>query len=479
MKLPTTINYTDTDSGEVLSCEVSQVIKQIVKDYKVKAIGDKSPSDIVKDILTMAFRAKEEFEVPEGLEHLETMKDHCVELAKDHREILESENEKEKQVKALKQQEKQFAKEAKEKEEKEYTENNQRFSELFEKKAKTFIEKAYKNVEATMKGISMPKTITFSGNGMGVEIGDATTKEDLALACATMISASEGNAAMASAMQFVIGDLVNASVAKKIFRNKGDACNQVKFLIETKLNKKFSAGGVNANSLMAERVPASKRVLGVLPSLYYKASKLLPPRNKSITGEAAEKLALAYDAERDNVIDLINNGTISSVKEYDEYEKKVHEKAGIVKSSPNEARNAIARYRARLAWAVWAKDTLVVDGQVRFHAPGTDATSPPTVYTVGDLTDIIEEAKNGLQNLLLQGKDIADLIAGFKEEIIEDKKVKVPFFLDDPFDDTPKEKAKPAEKAPEPTPEPQAEEEEEDEEIEEDENEDEDEDADI
>ena len=465
MKTPENILYSDDESNEIRQAPVAEVIKQVVKQYKVKASAEKPANEIVKDILTIAFRNKgDEIELGEDMEHLQKVANHCLSIASEHRKISEAEAEKAKQAKALKAQEKDLAKEAKAAEEKQYTENFTRFEELFVKKAASMSAKVNDQVVATMKSISLPKTISLSRNGMGIVLAENASKDDLATAAAAMIAASEGNKSMDAALSFVMGDLVNAAAEKKIFRNKGDACKGIKLLIEDKLGKKYAAGSINANSLMAERVKPQDRKMGIAPSLYYLASKVVAPRLKEASDKERSEYEKKFDGERDNVISLINEGKITSVKEVTKHVEDFKASIGLVKQDPGAASKAIQKYLFRLFWATWVGENLVNDGVAKVHELKTNDTSPPREYSVGELTDIKAEALNNLQNLLVSGRfgyNVTDLIKGYSE--IEDEKTKVvsktPCLIQDPFEEP---------KAVEPTPEPTSPAETEEEEEEED-----------
>ena len=468
MKTPENILYNDDESNEIRQAPVAEVIKQIVKEYKVKASAEKPANEIVKDILTIAFRNKgDEIELGEDMEHLEKVANHCLSIAAEHRKIADAEAEKAKAAKALKAQEKDLAKEAKAAEEKQYEQNFTRFEELFVKKAKNLSAKVNDQVVATMKTISLPKTISLSGNGMGIVLAENASKDDLATAAASMIAASEGNKSMDAALSFVMGDLVNAAAEKKIFRNKGEACKGIKLLIEDKLGKKYAAGSINANSLMSERVKPQDRKIGIAPSLYYLASKVVAPRLKEASDKERTEIEKKFDEERDNVINLINEGKITAVKEVTKHVEDFKVSIGLVKTDPGAATKAIQKYLFRLFWATWVGENLVNDGVAKVHELKTNDTSPPREYSVGELTDIRAEALNNLQNLLVTGRfgyNVTDLIKGYSEIVDEKTKAvsKTPCLIQDPF-----EEPKAVEPTPEPTPPAEAEEEVEEEEDEE------------
>lgn len=501
MKTPENIKYRDDENNEILQQDRAEVIKNIVKQFKVKPVEGKESKEVVKDLLTMAFRAKdEEIELPEEMSHLQKVVDYCKELAAGHREICDKEAEEQKQVKALKAQQKTLEKEAKEKEDKQYAESAAKFEEVLARKIKAQEEKVSANVVSAVKAINLPKTISVTGNGMGVIISENATKDDIATATASMMSAAEGNGQMQGALQFLIGDIVNASVEKKVFRTKGDACKNVKFLVEEKLGKKFSAGAINANSLMAERIKPQDRKIGVLPSVYLAASKIVAPRVKEKSEKEMAELVVKFDEGRNNMISLINDGTITSIKDCKEYEAKIKQDAGIVVSPAGEASKQINRFLRRLFWAIWTKRNLLDSetGVAKFHEKETDEKAPAVEYTLSQLTDFEEEALNNLQNLFLVGEDVPSIIKGFTEIVDEKTKAvaKVPNLLDDPFEDPkpkdkkeePKEETKEGTKdkpktkpKTKPAPEPEEEEdyEEEEDDEEDDDEEEEEEDADV
>lgn len=442
MKLPEKIQYKNED-GEVLTQDLSEFIKLAKGQFKVKDVGDKKANDVVKDIFTLAFRAKgDSIDLPEEVDHLRKLADWASEIAKEHREIVTEQEQEKKDEREKKSQEKALAKEAKEKEEKEYVVSQDRFTELFVKKAKAAEEKTMKGVTAAMKSMALPATITMADSGMGVVLADNASKDDVASAAAAMVTAAAGNLAMQGALQFVIGDLVNAGVDKKIFRTKGDACKHVKFLVEEKLGKKLSVGNIGHNSLMSERIPAGSRKLGIAPSLYYFAAKVVAPKLKDVEPSKQLEMNKKFDEERNNVIELVNRGKIDSNSALNEHVNNFKVSVGIEKKSPDDIRKAAQRFLKRLFFAIWSKENLVKDNSAKFLERGVDRGGATIEYTQAELSDIEQEAMNNLQNILLANEDVAALISGEIGEGEGEDKKKVPYYLEDPFSDEKKEEVK-------------------------------------
>lgn len=443
MKLPENIKY-KTDEDEILIQPTADVIKSIIKQFKVKPVGDKSEKDVVKLILTLAFGSKDSVELPEGTEHLAKVAEYCESLAAEHRSILEKEAEEKEAEREKKAQDKALQKEAKEKEEKEYLQNQQKFEAVFLKRVEALAKKTQENVEKAMRSLQFPGTIAISDNGMGVVISDGATKDDIASAAASMIQATEGNRAMAAALQFVMGDLVNACAEKKIFRTKSDACKHVKYLIEEKTSKKFSVGNINACSLMAERIQPGQRKMGVAPSLYYFASKVVAPKLKDTEASKQLEMNKKFDEERNNVIELINDGKIDSNKALTEHVKTFKTSVGINQATPDDARKQVQKFLHRLFFATWAKDNLLNDDdEATFLEVDEDQGGKTKTMSVGELTDIQAGAMNNLQNLLLKDYNISQLIEGEADDKDDKgKDIKVPYFMNDPFTEPKKEEEK-------------------------------------
>ena len=442
MKLPETIKY-KTEEDEILEQPTTDFVKKFVAEYKVKAIGDKTAAQVVRDVFTIAFAAKGDVELPEGLDHLGRLADHIKTVADQHREILEEEEKEKKDAKEKKAQERQLAKDQKEAEDKRYAEDQNKFNAVFENRFKNLEEKTKDNVTKAMRGITLPKSVVMSENGMGVVLSDNVTKDEIALAAASMISASEGNRTMAGALQFVIGDLVNAAHKKGIFRTKGEAAKHVKWLIEDKVGKKYSAGNVSANALMSERIPAGQRKLGVPPSLYYFAAKVVAPKLKEAKPSDQINMDKSFDAERNNVIELINDGKIATQNDLKTHVKEFNQKMGLLKETPDDLRKKMQSFLRRLFFSIFAKENLVHDEVATFLARGVDQGGETVQFTLSELSDIEQEAMNNLQNILLADYKITDLLNG-KTTVKngEGKDKEIPYYLEDPFTPPPAEPKK-------------------------------------
>jgi regulator of protease activity HflC (stomatin/prohibitin superfamily) len=429
------------DDGEVLANPFSGAIKSLitrakVKDYNNKETGvTKTANEIVKDLFLMHFQATDEnpAELPDGMEAYEKVSAQIAEIVADHKKAEEAEKEKAKNAKEAKQQQRLAEKEAKEAAEKEMLRAQEAFELSLTRRFPDTEDYGPKLVAAALKGIKLPENVTFSGNQMGIVFGEGVTKEQLGETAATLIGAMEGKVALEGALQFTMGDLVNQSVKSKLYRTKNDAQQGIKFIVEEKMKRKYNGGTLNYYALMAERIPVEKRKLGVTPSLYLTASKAVLPRLADSDAKVNDANAAEFEQLRNKLVDEINEGNLSNIKEVQAKIAEFKAGKGIVKESPAEKNAKVAKMLKQFFFASWIREYLV-DPEAESATVKMKEKGAYGKLTTSALTDMIEEAKNELQNLLIPEADT--VIAGEKviaEGTKDQETVKV--FLDYPFEE--------------------------------------------
>jgi hypothetical protein len=230
-----------------------------------------------------------------------------------------------------------------------------------------------------------------------------------------------------------MGDLVNQSVKSKLYRTKNDAQQGIKFIVEEKMKRKYNGGTLNYYALMAERIPVEKRKLGVTPSLYLTASKAVLPRLADSDAKVNDANAAEFEQLRNKLVDEINEGNLSNIKEVQAKIAEFKAGKGIVKESPAEKNAKVAKMLKQFFFASWIREYLV-DPEAESATVKMKEKGAYGKLTTSALTDMIEEAKNELQNLLIPEADT--VIAGEKviaEGTKDQETVKV--FLDYPFEE--------------------------------------------
>lgn len=434
-KVPDRIKFYD-ENGSILENDTSKVIEALVKKFKVTGVKDeynnKSSSEIVRDFLTIHLNAGDETpSVPEGLEKYSSLFDTIGNYVADHLKATKEEADKKDLEKTAKAEARQAEKERKEAENKTYSDN----ASLFEKSMEAMSSKVTsreKLVESVIKSIKLPSNISLTENGQGLVFGENVTPKDIGAAASSVIAAMEGQAALQGTVQFLMGDLVNKAVDAKVYRSKNEAQGGIAHVVKEKLGKDYAPSSLNQFAKTAERVPAAKRKLGIAPSMYIFAAKVAPPKLKDSDKEAQAKVEKEFEERREQLIDGINNGDIKTVKELQAKIVEFNEKAGVgPKASPAAKKAAEYKFLKQFFFSHWIKKYVV-----GVHKEGVAtlrlADGKNVELTVGDLTDLEEEASNNLQNMLIVEPTAS--INGSKEVLDKDNKpVKEKYFMIYPF----------------------------------------------
>ena len=428
------------DEKEIVTKSSSDVIASIVKQFGVKALGDKSPEDAVKALLLLSLRAAQsgnEVEIPEGLEQLEkcvnkkgdSAADFIQGFAAHHIECKAKMEEKKNTEKEAKAKEREAEKEAKKEQDKLFAKEAEEFGDMFVTSISKFKKQASKISDAVTASLKLPDKVTITSGGMGVNLANGATKADIANAAAAAISTFEGLKNAEGALQFIIGDLTNAAVKAGTYRTQGDAASGIKFLIQDKCQKTFDTGTIQQYAMMAARIPSESRKMGVKPSLYLKAAKVTPPRIKGARPENMEEAEAAVQSFRDELIEEINSGSVNTT----DLDKKVLEfkkEQGFVKESPVADNNTINNMCRKLVMALWMSNKLTNANDNVVVARGKDSFE----YSSGDLIQIQEEVLEFFEgNVIAKDYDIDSLRKGSKSVEKNGKSKDVVYRMNDPF----------------------------------------------
>jgi hypothetical protein len=435
------------ENGEVVGTMLAAFSSEMVKQFKVRDFKNedgevvKTGVDVVRDLFKQHLNDDEgNFELPDEWSAYAKLSDAVKELVAEHVKALASQKEKQKNEKELAAQEKIAKKEEKEKEDKAYEENQDSFaSHILALKDKTD-KKAAELFGNTIKGISLPKSISFSDGDMGLVISENATKDDIAVATANIFGGLEGVSNAAAALQFAVGDIINKSIERKIFRTKNDANEAISLVIKEKMHKSYAPGALNFYALMSERVEPSKRKAGIAPSIYLAASKIVAPRIKEGSREANEKLAKEFDGLREDTINKIANGDISSIKEVMEVVTKFKTANNLIGGetiSVPQTLNTLFR-------AIWIDRNLEHENETYTFFKSKNSKEVFTI-TREELTSTIESCMNTLQNILMAKDNVPAILAGKIVKGKGDSTEEQDFFMVDPFgqftDWTPEPKA--------------------------------------
>ena len=426
-KLPENMLYV---SGEqIVSRATSEFVALLVKKFKVTETDDMQPEEIVRKLLLANLRAHpNEAEIPEGLEDFEALNKFCAGVIESHVDCKNKQTEKEQVEKDARAKEREAEKAKKEAENKEFMQNEQDFLADLTAQVKKSSKTVAKTAQAIVAACKLPSGVAFSGNGMGVVVADGADRSTIAQSVAQVITSFEGIKSAEGALQFMIGDLMNASIAARTFRNKSDAAKALKFAIHDKCGKKFDIGTIQAYALMAERVPVESRQMGIKPSAYLAASKLTLPRLKDAKPAEEQKAQAEVDSFRENAIEKINSGEWDT-KTLNDKIKEFKVEKGWVKPE-GETVNLTNLYRRYTFANILINEVSnSKDGSVTVKRGKESHT-----YTLDEVETIRDEAYAALRDALLADYDIAALHRGLtKVTNKKGEKIDVPYFVADPF----------------------------------------------
>ncbi len=445
-KLPENLYYKNK-AEEIVLKPATDVIASIVKLFKVKMAGDKTAEDIVKTMLLLNLRSSpNQAELPEGFEDAsklenaagDSLADFTHAFATKHIQYkLENEEQKntEKQAAA---EAREAAKQAKVEENKKYQAEADEFSEMLVSNVAKQKKTASKITDSLIGAIKFSSDkVSMVNGGMGVVLAKGSSKADIANAAAVVLSAFEGVKNAEGAIQFIVGDLVNASVEAKVFRTQNEAASGLKHIISDKCQKTYQLGTIQQYAMMAARIPAEQRKLGIAPSLYLAAAKVTIPRIKDARPGDEEAANAEVIEFRNELIEDINSGSVNTK----DIATKVNDfkvQKGYIKPVTDD-KAEINRQLHRLFMSQWLGDKLANKQDKVVVGRGRESYE----YTLAELVEIKDEAMEYLEGALLKEYDIDALVKGTKIIDKNGKSKEVPYRISDPFFVAGKKEAEP------------------------------------
>lgn len=308
----------DGNAAEILMKDYK---KQIVEELKVKPYeGTEAilkPLEIVDTIITLKCAAIPA-DLPEELSNYTKLEKRIINDLDAHEKHVKSVKEAAEGEAAKKKAEKEAAKK-KEEEALALAEKRQGvlqagISSGFEAAEGQFIEELNNLKGSLPSGVKL--TAKKDGNGIGVVLEKGIKEEDLGNALGQLMGRQDSSAFMANSLQFVIGDLLNASVEMGIYASgiKGGQAIS-KFLMETS-GKSIVGRMIESYGRMARRVPTELRNPRVDPTAYLCVSDAKVPAKKDGEDDKAyEKRKKEFEANRKEVLKKLAKGEVTKRKE--------------------------------------------------------------------------------------------------------------------------------------------------------------------
>lgn len=434
-KLPENLYFRDAEKN-ICTKPTDEAIASIVKMFGVEDIDERSANDVVKILLLGNIRAyPQEAEIPNGLEDVSNFTNkkgksivkYLAGFAAMHIEAKKEIEEQKNTIKQAEKEKREAEKAAKAEEDKRFQAEADEFAELVASSIDKKDAGIIKNAQSILGAVKFSDKVVRLNNGMGIKLVDGATKADIAAATAVTIAALEGTKQAEGAMQFLIGDLVLESVRAGIHRTKGDAVNNIKHAIAEKTSKKYEANSLNQYVVMAERVPAEKRVLGIKPSYYLEASKVTVPRVKGMSEESEKKAQAEVEAFREELIADINTGEVNTTELKAKVEAFKQER-GWGKRKENNGAEVLTLLKT-LFYVDFMTEALSKDDAVTVTR-GKESHE----YSLAELAEKKEDAYNKLVALLIEeGYDLKQLRKGIRKVEKNGKEKEVPYRLSDPF----------------------------------------------
>lgn len=296
---------------------------------------------------------------------------------------------------------------------------------------------------------SLPSGISVvvdDDGSFGLDISADVSDEDLSRSLGSMIGGQESNEFMRNAYQFFIGELANELVKRGVYPSM-IKCGAA---LSSKLNAmgiRLSPRNIEGYARMATRIPKELRNAKADPSAYLEISSIpYPDKPKRAENESKgdfearetefhaakvkideDRLTLAKMLKEGKMVGKDKEGnevTVPMVSRKDilPVVKEVKIKRGLVEpDDPNK--KSLADWARQFAEASLSLEYLkgCIKKDVVIGLPADDPHAPRE-YTVKDLNDLIEEAKNNLVNMLWP--NLTELQKG-------EKTVLVPVLVDD------------------------------------------------
>lgn len=436
-----------SEQNEVVQNKTTDIIGRVVAKFKIQKVDEefsqKTPEEVVTDFFLVAFNAKEGETptVPQGYEKYENAFSKIVSIVEAHKKAESSAKEKKALEDEAKKQQKEAAKAAREEEDKFFVAQDTAFQTTLISSLEKVKDPATSALSALQKSIKLPKNISFAKEGQGLVFGENVTPEDIAAATAGVIAGFEGQQSAEGLLQFAIGDIINKSVEAKTYRSKADAQSAIALVVTEKAKRSYAPGSLAQYATMAARIPLEARKPGVSPSLYLQASKAVVPRDKNIKGDELTKLEASFEESRAELVEQINEGKLSTVKEVQEATKKVVENLGVAKKEgAGELKKAKDQSVKDFFYWLFIKNELVgkhKEGVAVLKLSDGKTVEVPLDEIAANLSASYVKAKE------LNIANLANVVVGKHTVTGADKKEKEePFYMPYPFEVKKKEEPK-------------------------------------
>ncbi len=259
------------------------------------------------------------------------------------------------------------------------------------------------------------------------KINENASAENVGSALGYLLQSSMNSTFIGNQLQFWVGDIVAATVERKIFTTASEAGKEISKLLEEKHGKSLTVGNIDAYKRMAERTPVELRNPKADATAYLAVSSMKVPRKGEDEKEDAYKKRLgAFEADRKDLQNKLSTGEITSRKDILPEVDKVLINHGI-KSAPEGPTITIGQHLALFFHATFGLDELLSvheghENEVVYKVE-VKGKSRKVIQTKEQLEAVKNEAYAALTNALYSTKNgvtAQDFIRGYVE-----KKVKV------------------------------------------------------
>lgn len=452
--------YINIDSEEPKKITRSEYVKAFVKEYNVPdmtweeengAEGRLGALEVIENLASQVFSGK--VQVDRKSEVMKDFADHLAQIEKD----FAASKEFDKNQKDAKEKEKEAKKKAKEEEEA----RKNKLQSIFGTSAVAGFQKANEDFKSELEAMkdSLPDGVTIesSDGGFGIVIEDGATEETIGKALGYFMGLDQNVGFKANLVQFLVGDIANASFSLGLYKSMRDTGLAISEKVRKDLGKKLSPRNVESYARMARTIPAHLRNAEVDATAYLALSdvpRIFPDKLKKNDGESdasfkirveeAKKESEAHEARRMEIAENLARGYIEIEIEEGDGKKIVKQdltsrkdvlplieklkiESGFIEAPDPDAppkktasdwfrQYFVCSFAKENFLGVHTKDAVVFQGE-------TEATTQ--TYTKAELTDLIEEAKNNLVNLLY-GDALPALMEGsvkLKKKVTKDGKI--------------------------------------------------------
>jgi len=421
---------TQDENGEIGELCKKDYLKAIVKEMEVKAYQDErvgivDPIKIVSTIFTAAAKGAEQAE--QLTDDYQEVIDRITEDVEFTTKTLEERKTAAADEKAAAKKQKEEEKAKKEKDAAELAERQTGFVAAVSEGADKAAEQFMGELEALKENLPESVAIARDGDGYGINLKEGASDEDLGSAIGYFIGTSENSQFLANQIQWFIGDLAGAAVAKGLYKTALEASKCISTFLAEK-GTRMAPGAIDTYRRMSDRTEVSLRNPKADPTAYLELSRMKrPKKGDKETKEAFAGRQEEFEKDIKEVQQKLSDGEILQRKEILPAAQEIKYKHGIEeRPDPNEV-------------TVSATDMLkiVVFGQIFLEEAVGNYTDEEGVVQEGKLCFIdpknptdkvwvtatemeakVEEAKSNLMNIFLKGKkfSVEEVLQGFRKE---------------------------------------------------------------